>query len=78
MVAKTAAAKTISTKLADSKPASRPRAKIAPVKSGGRVVERAQEARSGEPGPSVLALLTVSTVAAGFVLAIVWFMFFRT
>jgi cobalamin biosynthesis Mg chelatase CobN len=44
----------------------------------GRTVETAQEARGAEPGPSVLALLTVSTIAAGFVLAIIWFMFFRT
>ncbi|MBN8982114.1 MAG: hypothetical protein J0I29_12700 [Rhizobiales bacterium] len=55
----------------------RPTAKSAAVKSGGRIVETAQEARSAEPGPSVLALLTVSTVAAVFVLGIVWFIFFR-
>ena len=54
------------------------KAKTAPVKSERRIVETAQEARGGEPGPSVLALLIVSTIAAGFVLAIVWFMFFRT
>jgi hypothetical protein len=47
-------------------------------KSEGRIVETAQEARAGEPGPSVLALLTISTVAAGFVLGIIWFIFFRT
>ncbi|MEW6768504.1 MAG: hypothetical protein AB1342_10795 [Pseudomonadota bacterium] len=55
-----------------------PKAKPAAAKSGGRIVETAQEARSAEPGPSVLALLTVSTVAAVFVLGIVWFIFFRT
>lgn len=43
-----------------------------------RVVETPTEARQGERGPSVLALLTVSTIAAVFVLAIVWFVFFRT
>lgn len=43
-----------------------------------RIVETPVEARSAERGPSVLALLTVSTIAAGFVLAIVWFVFFRT
>ena len=54
------------------------RAKAATARSQGRIVETAQEARGGERGPSVLALLVVSTIAAGFVLAIVWFMFFRT
>lgn len=44
----------------------------------GKVVETAREARGAEPGPSVLALLTISTVAAIFVLGIVWFVFFRT
>jgi len=43
-----------------------------------RIVETPTEARQAEPGPSVLALLTVSTIAAVFVLAIVWFVFFRT
>ena len=47
-------------------------------KAEGRVVETAQEARGAEPGPSMLALLSISTIAAGFVLAIVWFIFFRT
>lgn len=69
----------MATKAPDKKPAApRAPAKAAATKSGGRIVETAQEARGAEPGPSVLALLTVSTVAAGFVLAIVWFMFFRT
>jgi hypothetical protein len=43
----------------------------------GQIVETAIEARGGERGPSMLALLTVSTVAAVFVLAIIWFLFFR-
>lgn len=43
-----------------------------------RIVETPTEARQAEPGPSILALLTVSTIAAVFVLAIVWFVFFRT
>ncbi|XIA68078.1 hypothetical protein ACFIOY_17790 [Bradyrhizobium sp. TZ2] len=34
--------------------------------------------RQGEPGPSVLALLTVSTGLAVLILGIVWFVFFRT
>ena len=42
-----------------------------------RIVETPTEARQAEPGPSVLALLTISTIAAVFVLAIVWFVFFR-
>ena len=44
----------------------------------GQIVETATEARGAERGPSVLALLAVSTVAAIFLLAIVWFLFFRT
>ena len=44
----------------------------------GKVIETAREARGAEPGPSILALLTVSTIAAVFVLGIVWFVFFRT
>jgi hypothetical protein len=44
----------------------------------GRIVETATEARGAEPGPSVLALLTVSTGLAVLILGIVWFVFFRT
>ncbi len=72
------ATKALGTKTAAPRPSpSRVKAKTAPAKSERRVVETAQEARGAEPGPSVLALLIVSTIAAGFVLAIVWFMFFR-
>lgn len=53
-------------------------AKVERVEEHHRVVETPTEARQGERGPSVLALLTVSTIAAAFVLAIVWFVFFRT
>jgi hypothetical protein len=53
-------------------------AKVEHVENRHRVVETPTEARQGERGPSVLALLTVSTIAAVFVLAIVWFVFFRT
>ena len=67
------------TKALGTKPAApRPKTKMAATRAQSRIVETAQEARGGEPGPSVLALLTISTIAAGFVLAIVWFMFFRT
>ena len=43
-----------------------------------RSVETPTEARQAEPGPSVLALLTVSTGLAVLILGIVWFVFFRT
>jgi hypothetical protein len=43
-----------------------------------RIVETAREARGAEPGPSVLALLTVSTGLAVLILGGVWFVFFRT
>jgi hypothetical protein len=42
-----------------------------------RIVETSTEARQGEPGPSVLALLSVSVGLAVLVLAVVWFAFFR-
>jgi len=48
------------------------------TKSHGQIVETSMEARGAERGPSVLAILGVSTIAAIFVLAIVWFIFFRT
>ena len=53
-------------------------AKVEHIEGNRRVVETPTEARQGEPGPSVLALLGISTIAAIFVLAIVWFVFFRT
>ncbi|WKA30924.1 hypothetical protein [Bradyrhizobium roseum] len=43
-----------------------------------QIIETPTEARQAEPGPSVLALLTVSTGLAGLILGIVWFAFFRT
>ena len=43
-----------------------------------RIVETPTEARQAEPGPSVLALLAVSTGLAILILAVVWFVFFRT
>jgi hypothetical protein len=43
-----------------------------------RIVETATEARQAEAGPSVLALLTVSTGLAVLILGVVWFVFFRT
>jgi hypothetical protein len=44
----------------------------------GQIVETPTEARQAEPGPSVLALLTVSTGLAVLILGIAWFVFFRT
>jgi hypothetical protein len=43
-----------------------------------QIVETPTEARQAEPGPSVLALLTVSTGFAMLILGVVWFVFFRT
>jgi hypothetical protein len=43
-----------------------------------QIVETPTEARQGEPGPSVLALLTVSTGLAILILGVIWFVFFRT
>ena len=43
-----------------------------------RIVETPTEARQGEPGPSVLALLTVSTGLAVLILGVLWFAFFHT
>jgi hypothetical protein len=44
----------------------------------GRIVETPTEARQAEPGPSVLALLMISTGLAILILGVVWFVFFRT
>ena len=44
----------------------------------GHIVETPTEARQAEPGPSVLVLLSVSTGLAILILAVVWFVFFRT
>jgi hypothetical protein len=43
----------------------------------GQIVETPTEARQGEPGPSVLALLTISTGLAVLILGVIWFVFFR-
>jgi hypothetical protein len=43
-----------------------------------QIVETPTEARQGEPGPSVLALMVVSTGLAVLILGILWFVFFRT
>ncbi len=43
-----------------------------------RIVETPTDARQAEPGPSVLALLTISTGLAVLILGTIWFVFFRT
>ena len=43
-----------------------------------QIIETGTEARGAEPGPSVLALLTISTGLAVLILGVVWFVFFRT
>ena len=48
------------------------------TKQQGHIVETTREARQAERGPSVLALLSVSTGLAILILGIVWFVFFRT
>jgi hypothetical protein len=54
------------------------RLRMAPTQRHGQIVETPTEARQAEPGPSVLALLTISTGLAVLILGIVWFVFFRT
>ncbi|WP_454630190.1 hypothetical protein [Bradyrhizobium cenepequi] len=44
----------------------------------GRIVETTTEARQAEPGPSVAALLAISTGLAILILGVIWFAFFRT
>jgi hypothetical protein len=43
-----------------------------------QIIETPTEARQAEPGPSVLALLTISTGLAMLVLGAVWFVFYHT
>ena len=43
-----------------------------------QIIETPTEARGAVSGPSVLALLTVSTGLAMLILGLVWFVFFRT
>ena len=42
-----------------------------------QIVETPTEARQAEPGPSVFALLTVSTGLAVLILGTIWFVFFH-
>jgi hypothetical protein len=43
----------------------------------GQVVETAREARGAEPGPSMLVVLTVSTVAVAALFAVIWLLLLR-
>lgn len=47
------------------------------IKKHGIIFETPTEARQAEPGPSVLALLTISAALAALILGGVWFAFFR-
>ncbi|MBR0880107.1 hypothetical protein ABIF65_001142 [Bradyrhizobium japonicum] len=51
---------------------------MATTREHDQIVETATEARQGEPGPSVAALLVISTGLATLILAVIWFVFFRT
>jgi hypothetical protein len=50
---------------------------MATTREHDQIVETPTEARQAEPGPSVLALLTVSTGLAVLILGVIWFVFFR-
>jgi hypothetical protein len=50
---------------------------IMATRQHGQIIETPLEARQAEPGPSVFALLTVSTGLAVLILGLVWFAFFR-
>jgi hypothetical protein len=47
------------------------------IKKYGIIIETPTEARQLEPGPSVLALLTISICLAVLVLGGVWYAFFQ-
>jgi hypothetical protein len=51
---------------------------MATTREQDRIVETSTEARQAERGPSVAALLTVSTGLAILILGVLWFVFFRT
>jgi hypothetical protein len=51
---------------------------MASTREHDRIVETTTQARQGEAGPSVLALLAASTGLAILILGVVWFVFFRT
>jgi len=50
---------------------------MAQVTRKGQIVETPKEARQGEPGPSMLVVLSVSTVALAVIFAGLWYFFLR-
>jgi len=50
---------------------------MARVTRKGQIVETPKEARQGEPGPSMLVVLSVSTVALAVIFAGLWYFFLR-
>jgi hypothetical protein len=48
-----------------------------PTKKHGIIIETPGESRQAEPGPSVLALLTISTGLAALILGGLWYAFFQ-
>ena len=46
-------------------------------KERGQIIETPTEAHQAEPGPSVLALLTISTSLAVLILGGLWYAFFQ-
>lgn len=48
-----------------------------PVKKHGQIIQTPTEARQGERGPSVLALLVVSTGLSVLILGILWLVFMQ-
>lgn len=47
-------------------------------KENGRITETAEEARSGERGPTVRNLLVISIALVVAVFTVLWLIFFRT
>ena len=47
-----------------------------PTKKHGIIIEAPGEARQAEPGPSVLALLTISAGLSALILGGLWYAFF--
>jgi hypothetical protein len=47
------------------------------IKKHGVIIETPDEARQAEPGPSVVAMVAISTGLAALMLGLVWFVFFR-
>jgi hypothetical protein len=47
------------------------------IKKHGIIIETPTEARQAKPGPSVLALLTISAALAALILGGIWFAFFQ-